>query len=322
MAQGKSLSQHKSEGKTKRPVKAKSKQAAVAAKSVVDSPVDDPKKPEAVGTATSAQSGQLLIEKMTPEGFGAFVDILKQTKLEGGPTVLLAQGLDADLQRKLGLLLEKDSHVQITEAMHTLQREVVTVEKDLKRVTAETMWLNNEVVNILRALQIPLVILDKDLFVRRCSPAADELFGNSLFKVGQKVGANISALIPGIEEIVSRVVSGETLNEMDILDGDDQKLLLRFHPFVAAHGRTEGVILTFANIDVERRSEDLLRAHQTREQHVLDVVHSVLMVLDTFQNVRMISRSGCSLLGFDETEIIGKNWVDEFIPRSHRIVGA
>jgi two-component system, chemotaxis family, CheB/CheR fusion protein len=319
MAEGKSASQRKSEGKAKQSVKAKSKSSSIKARPGVDLRAMDSTNHDTASTIATTHSNQLLVEKITPDGFGALVDILKQTKMEGGSTILLAQGLDPDLQRRLNLLLAKDSHVQITEAMHTLQREMVTVERDLKRLTTETAWRNNEVVNILQALQVPLLVLDKDLVVRRCSPAADELFGSSVFKVGQKVGVKTTVPVPDFAGAVSRVLSGEVADEMEFTDEHDRKWLMRSHPYVTVNGKTEGVILTFVNVDVDRRSEDLLRAHQAREQHVLDVVHSVLIVLDTYQNVRMLSRSGCALLGFDEAEIIGKNWVDEYIPRSHRI---
>ena len=69
-----------------------------------------------------------------------------------------------------------------------------------------------------------------------------------------------------------------------------------------------------------KRSEELLRTIHTRERHYLDVVHSVLMVLDADQTIRMMSKSGCKLLGYDVAALVGKRWIDEFVPKAHHAV--
>lgn len=69
-----------------------------------------------------------------------------------------------------------------------------------------------------------------------------------------------------------------------------------------------------------KRSEELLRSLHARERHYLDVVHGVLMVLDADQTIRMMSKSGCTLLGYDAAELVGKRWIDEFVPKSRLAV--
>lgn len=47
-----------------------------------------------------------------------------------------------------------------------------------------------------------------------------------------------------------------------------------------------------------------------------DYVGSVILVLDRKGSVSYINKKGCSVLGLSKEEIIGKNWVLEFIPES------
>jgi len=69
-----------------------------------------------------------------------------------------------------------------------------------------------------------------------------------------------------------------------------------------------------------KRSDELLRSLHARERHYLDVVQSVLMVLDADQTIRMMSKSGCKLLGYNVTALVGKRWIEEFVPKAHHTV--
>jgi PAS domain S-box-containing protein len=40
----------------------------------------------------------------------------------------------------------------------------------------------------------------------------------------------------------------------------------------------------------------------------------MFLVLDNEKQVKLINKKGCEILGYTEEEVIGKNWVDHFIP--------
>ena len=42
------------------------------------------------------------------------------------------------------------------------------------------------------------------------------------------------------------------------------------------------------------------------------------MVIDANQRISLINKKGCEILGYEEKEIIGKNWFDTFIPEGIR----
>jgi PAS domain S-box-containing protein len=49
-----------------------------------------------------------------------------------------------------------------------------------------------------------------------------------------------------------------------------------------------------------------------------NLVRAILLILSHDGTVRKINARGCELLGCPEEEIVGKNWLDTFIPPSHR----
>jgi len=56
----------------------------------------------------------------------------------------------------------------------------------------------------------------------------------------------------------------------------------------------------------------------TQARKYLEVAGVIFVVIGPDQTVRLINRKGCEVLGYDEDEIIGKNWFDAFIPEPVR----
>lgn len=69
--------------------------------------------------------------------------------------------------------------------------------------------------------------------------------------------------------------------------------------------------LLFRNL---KQSEENLREERDRVQKYLDVAGVMFLVIDRNQNVVLINKKGCEIMGYDSAEIIGKNWFDNFLP--------
>jgi PAS domain S-box-containing protein len=66
---------------------------------------------------------------------------------------------------------------------------------------------------------------------------------------------------------------------------------------------------------VDTEADDL---DHGQAQLYLEVAGVMFVVIGADQTVRLINRKGCEILGYDEDEIVGKNWFDSFIPDSIR----
>ncbi|MEE9503152.1 MAG: PAS domain S-box protein, partial [Candidatus Aminicenantaceae bacterium] len=74
----------------------------------------------------------------------------------------------------------------------------------------------------------------------------------------------------------------------------------------------------FEDITVREQVEQALPEEKSRAQEYLDIAGVMLVVMDRDQKVTLINKKGCEILGYDGKEIIGKNWFDNFIPKSVR----
>ena len=82
--------------------------------------------------------------------------------------------------------------------------------------------------------------------------------------------------------------------------------------------------LTWSRRNLGQREHDrmqfieVLQKEKVRAQTYLDIAAVMFVALDNMQNVTMINKKGCECLGLDETEIVGKNWFDNFVPEKGR----
>jgi two-component system, chemotaxis family, sensor kinase Cph1 len=57
-----------------------------------------------------------------------------------------------------------------------------------------------------------------------------------------------------------------------------------------------------------------LRKEKDNAQKYLDIAAVMLVVIDSKQNITLINKKGCEILGYGEEEIVGKHWFDNFVP--------
>jgi len=79
-----------------------------------------------------------------------------------------------------------------------------------------------------------------------------------------------------------------------------------------------GVTFTALDITDRKRAGRALRQEKDRAQTYLDVAGVMFVVIGIDRKVKLINKRGCDVLGYDEDEILGKDWFDNFLPDSLR----
>ena len=70
--------------------------------------------------------------------------------------------------------------------------------------------------------------------------------------------------------------------------------------------------------DISEHMDLIKNLHYEKDlaQEYLDIVKVLIMALDSDYNVLMINQKGADILGYSKEEIIGKNWMENFLPKS------
>jgi PAS domain S-box-containing protein len=83
-------------------------------------------------------------------------------------------------------------------------------------------------------------------------------------------------------------------------------------------GKPQYFIAQIQDITERKRAEASLREEQEKVQNYLDIAGVMLLALDQNGKVTLINQKGCELLGYSFGEIIGRDWVETFLPPAVR----
>ncbi len=79
------------------------------------------------------------------------------------------------------------------------------------------------------------------------------------------------------------------------------------------------VALDNARMLIERkRDEEVVKAERDKAQRYLDIIGVIMVALNDKGEVILINKKGCTILGYKQEDILGKDWFENFIPAKDR----
>ena len=67
-----------------------------------------------------------------------------------------------------------------------------------------------------------------------------------------------------------------------------------------------------------RDVEEALQEEKYKAQRYLDTVDAIIVELDMNACIKLINRKGCEVLGYEEQDLLGKNWIETFLPSAKK----
>ncbi|HDP98650.1 MAG TPA: PAS domain S-box protein [bacterium] len=89
-------------------------------------------------------------------------------------------------------------------------------------------------------------------------------------------------------------------------------------PYSATPKKITHVVEVSVDVTEKKQTEIALVSERDRAQKYLDVAGVIFIAVDANEKVSLVNKKGKQILGYEETEIIGKNWFDHFVPKSTR----
>lgn len=88
-------------------------------------------------------------------------------------------------------------------------------------------------------------------------------------------------------------------------------------PFIRG-GKFEGIECVVRNVAKQKKSEAEIRKERDKAQMYLEIAGVIFLATDKKGNVTLINKKGCKILGYEQDEIMGKNWIENFLPEKIR----
>lgn len=257
--------------------------------------------------------------KTSPTGLKGLSSLLERMNLEGGATFVIAQHLDPEHDRKLRKILSGTHQQPVTISDVQMRETYERASKELRTKTSELSQLHQEMTTLLDNLQIPFFLVSSNLCVRQHSHAARKLLQkNTSEKELLLTDTVLVEQIPDLRSKAHQAIESLHPMEQEFQDREGHWQKLQMRPLKSTGNAAPSLLLTIFDIDAQKGAESRLCAAHQRERQFLDTVAGIQLLLDKDQCVSLINKSGCTLLGCPEDQILGKNWFDTFIPERHK----
>ncbi|MHB1002130.1 MAG: PAS domain S-box protein [Armatimonadota bacterium] len=110
--------------------------------------------------------------------------------------------------------------------------------------------------------------------------------------------------------LTGEVVKGEAEYAFDVEKVTNYNIISP----VRTNDKITGIVGINIDITEMKRVEEALKKERNKAKTYLDIVGVIMIVIDKDLTVSLINKKGREMLGCSEEEIIGKNWIENFIP--------
>ena len=230
------------------------------------------------------------------------------------------------------------------EELHSVNEELYTVNAEYQQKIDELMQLNNDMNNLMRSSNIGTIFIDKELKIRRYTPAVAKIFHLAIHDIGRPISHFSHSLqYDSLVSDIQNVLTMQRIYDIQVSTIHQRIFLLRVSPYLTERGACDGVVLTFidfaelnkvtnqfattekiqeinlAQVEYSAslyQSALLFKAHEKAYQAIFDSVTDAWWDWNLENNTIYLSAGFKSLMGYAEDELSGdvnewKNMMDD-----------
>ncbi|MEO1144355.1 MAG: ATP-binding protein [Cyanobacteria bacterium J06638_22] len=162
------------------------------------------------------------------------------------------------------------------EEIQAANEELRTTNEELQSRNAESRRANDDLINLIDNVNIPILMLSNDLCIRRFTPMMSSIFNLIPSDIGRPItDIRFEIEVPDLEALIFQGI--ETLNtiERDVQDRDGHWYLLRIRPYRTVENQIDGAVVMLVDIDNLKRVEQNLRDSQAQLEAELFAMNQV-----------------------------------------------
>jgi two-component system CheB/CheR fusion protein len=190
------------------------------------------------------------------------------------------------------------------EELQSSNEELNTLNEELQHSNNELSVLTNDLSNLLVGVDIPVLVLDAGLRVRRFTPVASTLLNLIPGDVGRpftNIASNLN--VSDWKELFSKVTDHGQLIEREVSDRNGHRYSLRVRPYKTSDNRIEGVLVVMLDTDLIYRARDEASDYA---RAIVETIHEALVAVDAEFRVLTVNRSFCDLFRVSPQDIEGQ----------------
>ena len=195
--------------------------------------------------------------------------------------------------------------------LQSATEELTTLNEELQNRSEELHATNSDLVNLLAAVDIPIIMVDNGLRIRRFNAAAERQLDLKGVDVGRGVGlVGRSLNIHQLEPLSRKVLDTLTPEQTEAQNAAGQWFSLSIRPYRSLDNRNDGAVVVFFNIDLLKKSLETAEEARDYAEGMIETVQEPLLTLDSEFRVLRATSSFYETFQISREETVGQSLFD------------
>ena len=241
---------------------------------------------------------------------------LQQTRENLQVTIEELEATNEEQQATNEELLASNEELQsINEELQSVNEELYTVNAEHQSKILELTQLNNDIDNLLRSTDIGVIFLDRELNLRKFTPAATSAINIKPNDVGRPIADITNNLeLLDLPAIFQQVIDRQEPLEQEVqIARTKEHLLMRANLYLQDNGQSDGVVVTFVKIDELKRVQSQLHQANSLLENLYTNSPAGLSLHDSDLKFIRINQALADINGYSIEEHLGKT-ISEITP--------
>ncbi len=203
------------------------------------------------------------------------------------------------------------------EELQSSNEELITLNDELQHSNAELNVLTHDLTNLLVGVDIPVLVLDAGLRIRRFTPMAETLLNLIPGDVGRPFTNIASDLdVADWKELFSEVTSKGQSIEREVSSRNGHRYSMRVRPYKSSDDKIEGVLVVFLDTDLISRARDEaqesgdaaraeLKLSESTIRSLLESTPQSVIGVSADENIVLVNGTTEKMFGYRPDELIG-----------------
>ncbi|MGE0468325.1 MAG: chemotaxis protein CheB [Nitrospira sp.] len=222
------------------------------------------------------------------------------------------------------------------EELESANEELITVNDEMANRNAELSRLNADWLNLNHSINLPVVVLERDLTIRWLSAQAETLLSIRSDDVHRPIGsirhnlrwnkrcreqqehgkleltedegraAEIEDVPIDMESVAAEVIATVRACESEVRSPKDQWYLMRVRPYLTLDNKVDGAVMVLMDITELKRNERQITHAREYAEAIIETGHEPMLVLDGALCVERANRAFYRAFEISGAETIGR----------------
>jgi two-component system CheB/CheR fusion protein len=166
------------------------------------------------------------------------------------------------------------------EELESANEELTTLNEELAHRNSELGRLNGDLINLQAGTKLAILLVGRNLTLRRFSPQAETQFDLVATDIGRPLRKLRHKLeLTNLEEFVGEVIARVQESERKVRDTEGRWYLLRVRPYLTLENKVDGAVLVLVDISDLKRTEEEVKAAGDYAEAIIRTMRDPLLVL-------------------------------------------